>query len=52
MKSQLAYKLSIDIVKNLTKNQDNIKRDIRYGEYSKLLSLSYELVDAISEDSS
>lgn len=25
MKSQLAYKLSIDIVKNLTKNQDNIK---------------------------
>ena len=52
MKSQLAYKLSIDIVKNLTKNQDNIKRDIRYGEYSKLLSLSYEFVDAISEDSS
>lgn len=26
MKSQLAYKLSIDIVKNLTKNQDNIKK--------------------------
>ena len=25
MKSQLEYKLSIDIVKNLTKNQDNIK---------------------------
>lgn len=52
MKSQSAYKLAIDLVKNFIKYQNNIQKALRYREYSDIISYCFELIDNIQEDSS
>lgn len=48
---KLAYKLAIDLVKSIIKYQDNVQKSLRYNEYEKIVSYSFELVDSIYEES-
>lgn len=50
MKNLLAYKLSIDLVKQIIKYQNNVDKGMRYNEYQTLEHFAFSVVDCISED--
>lgn len=50
MEEKLAYKMSVDLVKQLIKYQNNVEKFLRYNEYEKIISYSFNLVDAVYED--
>lgn len=50
MKYPLAYKLAIDLVKHIVRNQANVEKGMRYNEYQTIEHYAFSVVDCIFEE--